>query len=111
MGFTYFYTAVVFDPIKIADQIKKNGGFIPGIRPGKPTADFLSFILGRITFAGAVFLASIAILPNIAAQMFANASTIAIGGAGILIVVSVILETAKQLESQLVMRHYEGFLD
>lgn len=110
MGFTYFYTAVVFDPEKIADQIKKNGGFVPGIRPGKPTASYLSFILSRITLAGAVFLGIIAILPSLA-QSFTGLTTLTLGGAGILIVVSVVLETAKQLESQLVMRSYEGFID
>ncbi|MFC1749914.1 preprotein translocase subunit SecY [Pseudomonadota bacterium] len=109
-GFTYFYTAIVFDPEKIADQIKKNGGFVPGIRPGKPTADYLSFILSRITLAGALFLGIIAILPSIA-QSFTGISTLTLGGAGILIVVSVVLETAKQLESQLVMRSYDGFID
>lgn len=110
MGFTYFYTAVVFDPEKIADSVKKNGGFIPGIRPGKPTADYLSYVLTRITLAGAVFLGVIAILPGII-QIFTNASNLTLGGAGILIVVSVVLETAKQLEGQLVMRNYEGFID
>lgn len=110
MAFTYFYTAVVFDPDKIADQIKKNGGFIPGIRPGKPTAAHLNFILTRITLAGAVFLGLIAVMPALA-QLFSNAPTLTVGGAGILIVVSVILETAKQLESQLVMRNYDGFID
>ena len=110
MGFTYFYTAIVFDPEKISDQIKKNGGFIPGIRPGKPTANHLSFILSRITLAGAIFLGVIAILPSLA-QSATGISTLTLGGAGILIVVSVVLETAKQLESQLVMRSYEGFID
>jgi len=110
VGFTYFYTAIVFDPQKIADQIKKNGGFIPGIRPGQPTARYLNYILTRITLAGALFLGVIAILPSIA-QIFTGVSTLTLGGAGILIVVSVVLETAKQLESQLVMRSYEGFID
>ncbi len=110
VGFTYFYTAIVFDPEKIADQVKKNGGFIPGIRPGKPTADYLNFILTRITLAGALFLGIIAILPSIA-QGFTGLTNLTLGGAGILIVVSVVLETAKQLESQLVMRSYEGFID
>jgi preprotein translocase subunit SecY len=110
IGFTYFYTAIVFDPQKIADQIKKNGGFIPGIRPGKPTASYLNFILTRITLAGAVFLGLIAILPNLARLAF-DIQSLTIGGAGILIVVSVVLETAKQMESQLVMRSYEGFIN
>lgn len=110
VAFTYFYTAVVFDPEKIADQIKKNGGFVPGIRPGKPTANYLSFIISRITLAGAMFLGTIAILPSIA-QIFTGLTTLTLGGAGILIIVSVVLETAKQVESQLVMRNYDGFID
>ena len=109
VGFTYFYTAVVFDPAKIADEIKKYGGFIPGIRPGKPTADHLSYILTRITLAGALFLGFIAILPTVA-QKISGVSALTIGGTGILIVVSVILETSKQLEAAIVMRSYDKFL-
>lgn len=110
IGFTYFYTAVVFNPMRIADDIKKYGGFIPGIRPGKPTADYLNYILTRITTAGALFLGTIAVLPSVM-QGLTNVVTLTIGGTGILIVVSVILETAKQLEAMLVMRSYEGFLE
>lgn len=109
VGFTYFYTAVVFDPAKISDEIKKYGGFIPGIRPGKPTADYLSYILTRITLAGALFLGAIAVLPTIA-QRISGVSALTIGGTGILIVVSVILETSKQLEAAIVMRSYNKFL-
>lgn len=109
VGFTYFYTAVIFNPEKIAEEIKKAGGFIPGIRPGAPTADYLNKILTRITFAGALFLGLIAILPSIA-QGMTGVTTMTIGGTGILIVVSVILETTKQLEAMMVMRNYEGFL-
>jgi len=109
IGFTYFYTAVVFNPEKIADEIKKYGGFIPGIRPGKPTAEYLNTILTRITLAGALFLAVIAILPSIA-QGITGVSTLTLGGTGILIVVSVVLETSKQVESLLVMHNYESFL-
>ena len=109
IGFTYFYTAVVFNPEKIADEVKKYGGFIPGIRPGKPTAEYLNLILTRITLAGALFLGVIAILPSIA-QGLTGLSTLTIGGTGILIVVSVILETSKKVESLLVMHNYEGFL-
>lgn len=109
IAFTYFYTAVIFDPNKIADEIKKYGGFIPGIRPGKPTADYLSYILTRITVAGALFLGLIAILPSIA-QSVSGVATLTIGGTGILIVVSVVLETARQLEATLVMRNYDKFL-
>lgn len=109
VGFTYFYTAVVFNPTKIADEIKKHGGFIPGIRPGQPTADYLSWILTRITLAGAVFLGLVAVLPSLA-QGVTGITTLTIGGTGVLIVVSVVLETVKSLESMMVMRSYEGFL-
>jgi len=109
IGFTYFYTAVIFNPKKIAEEIKKYGGFIPGIRPGEPTVAYLNKILTRITLVGAIFLGLIAILPSIA-QGLTGIATMSIGGTGILIVVSVILETTKQLESMMVMRSYEGFL-
>ena len=109
IGFTYFYTAVIFNPQKIADEIKKYGGFIPGIRPGQPTVEYLNRILTRITLAGAVFLGLIAILPSLA-QRLTGVTTMTIGGTGILIVVSVVLETTKQLEAMMVMRSYDGFL-
>lgn len=109
VGFTYFYTAVVFNPEKIADEVKKYGGFIPGLRPGEPTKKYLNYILTRITLAGAVFLGFIAILPSIA-QGITGGPNLVIGGTGILIVVSVILETTKKLEAQLVMRDYDRFL-
>ncbi len=109
LGFTYFYTAIVFNPEKIADEIRKHGGFIPGVRPGIPTADFLNRILTRITLVGAIFLGVIAILPSIA-QGITGMSSMTIGGTGILIVVSVIMETTRQMESMMVMRSYEGFL-
>ncbi len=108
-GFTYFYTAITFDPKKIATEIQKHGGFIPGIRPGTPTAQYLNYILTRITFAGALFLGLIAIFPAIM-NGFTGSQNLLIGGTGILIVVSVVLETVKQIEAQLVMRNYEGFL-
>lgn len=109
IGFTYFYTAVIFNPKKIADEIKKYGGFIPGIRPGEPTVIYLNKILTRITLVGAIFLGLIAILPSIA-QGLTGIATMSIGGTGVLIVVSVILETTKQLESMLVMRSYDSFV-
>ena len=109
LGFTYFYTGISFNPTKVADDIKKYGGFVPGIRPGKATAEYLGFILNRITLVGGVFLGSIAILPFIATEV-SGISTLALGGTSLLIVVSVVVETTKQLESQLVMRSYEGFL-
>lgn len=108
VAFTYFYTAVVFNPKKISEEIQKYGGFIPGIRPGQPTAKYLNYILTRITSAGAVFLGVIAILPTVA-NNFVNLQNLVLGGTGILIVVSVVLETIKAIEAQLVMRNYEGF--
>ena len=109
VGFTYFYTAVVFNPEKISENLQKNGGFIPGIRPGTQTAKFLSFVLNRITLVGATFLGLIAVLPSFF-QSFVGVSNLAIGGTGILIVVSVVLEITRELEAQLVMRRYEGFV-
>lgn len=108
VGFTYFYTAVIFNPKKIAEEIQKYGGFIPGIRPGTPTAGYLNYILTRITLAGAIFLGVIAIFPTIA-RFLTHIETLILGGTGILIVVSVVLETIKAIEAQLVMRSYEGF--
>lgn len=109
IGFTYFYTAITFNPTKIAGEIQKYGGFIPGIRPGAPTASYLNYILTRITLAGALFLGCIAILPSLARGV-TGMTTLLIGGTSVLIVVSVVLETVKTLEAQLVMRNYEGFL-
>ncbi|MCL4339292.1 preprotein translocase subunit SecY [Patescibacteria group bacterium] len=109
IGFTYFYTAVTFNPQKIAGEIQKYGGFIPGIRPGSPTAQYLNYILTRITLAGAIFLGLVAILPALMKQATGIAS-LTIGGTGILIVVAVVLETVKSIEAQLLMRNYEGFL-
>ncbi len=108
IGFTYFYTAVQFDPIERANDLKKYGGFIPGIRPGKPTAIYLDKVLTRLTLPGAIFLAAIAVLPNILISVM-NVPFY-FGGTSILIVVGVALQTMKQMESQLLMRHYEGFL-
>lgn len=106
--FTYFYTAVIFHPQQIAENLQKQGGFIPGLRPGRMTAEYLSYVSNRIMLAGAMFLGVIAILPNII-QRFTNVSTIIIGGTSLLIVVSVVIETVKQIESQLIVRDYEGF--
>jgi preprotein translocase subunit SecY len=107
--FTYFYTAITFNPIEVADNMKKYGGFIPGIRPGRATAEHLDFILTRITLPGSIFLAAVAILPSIALALL-KVQSFPFGGTSILITVGVALETMKQLESQLLMRHYEGFL-
>lgn len=109
IGFTYFYTTITFNPERIADEIKKYGGFVPGIRPGKPTSQYLNYILTRITLVGAIFLGLVAILPSLARSL-TGIATMMLGGTGILIVVSVVLETAKQLEAMLIMRDYEGFL-
>jgi preprotein translocase subunit SecY len=106
--FTYFYTMVTFDPKEISQNLQKNGGFVPGIRPGQPTATFLSQVLNRITLVGALFLGLIAVFPSLMKMVTDNAA-LTIGGTSVLIVVSVALETAKQIESQLVMREYEGF--
>ena len=108
MGFTFFYTYATFNPAEVSNNIKKNGGFIPGIRAGKPTTDYLSSILTKITVFGGLFLAVIAILPMLLSFTGLN---ISFGGTSILIVVGVALETVQQLESQLVMRHYKGFLE
>ncbi len=109
VGFTFFYTAVVFNPKKIAEEIQKYGGFIPGIRPGSPTSAYLNYILTRITLVGAIFLGIIAVMPTVV-QSITGIQTLLLGGTSILIVVSVVLETFKAIEAQLVMRNYEGFL-
>ena len=108
LGFTYFYTYATFNPAEVANNIKQNGGFIPGIRAGKPTADYLSSVLSKILLFGGLFLAAIAILPMLA--RFTGLNT-AFGGTSILIVVGVAIELSQQLESQLVMKHYKGFLE
>ncbi|OGY62809.1 MAG: preprotein translocase subunit SecY [Candidatus Harrisonbacteria bacterium RIFCSPHIGHO2_01_FULL_44_13] len=105
--FTYFYTAVTFDPQEISKNLQRSGGFIPGIRPGEPSGDFLSKIVKRITLFGAIFLGAIAVLP-ILTQIFTGIKTLTIGGTALLIVVSVAIETMKQIDSQMVMREYEG---
>ena len=106
--FTYFYTAVTFNPVDQADNLKKYGGFIPGVRPGRPTAEFLDRILARLTFPGALYLAAVAALPTILISQ--TSATFFFGGTSILIVIGVALDTMKQLEAQLMMRNYEGFL-
>jgi preprotein translocase subunit SecY len=106
--FTYFYTAVTFNPVDQADNLRKYGGFIPGVRPGRPTAEFLDRILARLTFPGALFLAAIAALPTVLINQ--TSANFFFGGTSILIVIGVALDTMKQLEAQLMMRNYEGFL-
>ncbi len=107
VGFTYFYTAVIFHPDRIAENLQKQGGFIPGIRPGKPTAEYLGYTLNRILLIGALFLGAIAVLP-LAVQQLTHLQTLVIGGTSLLIVVSVVIETVNQINSQLTMREYEG---
>jgi len=107
--FTYFYTAIVFNPMDVADNLKKYGGFVPGLRPGRPTGEYISRVLSRLTLAGAIFLALIAILPNFMIAV-TGISTLYFGGTALLIVVGVALETMKQFESYLLMRNYEGFM-
>ncbi|HZB00583.1 MAG TPA: preprotein translocase subunit SecY [Actinomycetota bacterium] len=107
--FAYFYTAIAFNPVDTADNLRKYGGFVPGIRPGPPTADYLSFVMTRITLPGSIFLATVALLPTIVLA-FWTIDQFPFGGTSLLITIGVALETMKQLESQLLMRHYEGFL-
>ncbi len=110
LGFSYFYSTIQFNPIEVANNLKKNGGFVPGFRPGKPTADFITKVLGKITLFGALYLAIIAIAPIIVTNLV-GVSNLAIGGTSVIIVVGVALETVKQLEAQMLMRHYKGFLE
>jgi preprotein translocase subunit SecY len=110
IGFTYFYTAFTFKPDETAEQLRKNGGFIPGIRPGRPTQDYLARVVSRITFAGALFLAIVAVSPSLVGVVFTDLAALGLGGTSLLIVVSVVVETMKQIEAQLMMRNYEGFI-
>ncbi len=110
--FSYFWVSVMFKPIQIADDLKKYGGYIPGVRPGEPTARFLDFVMTRLTLAGAVFLTVIAVFPDLLMNQLKVPQRIAIffGGTGMLITVGVILDTMKQVETFLLQRHYDGFL-
>ncbi|WP_295630458.1 preprotein translocase subunit SecY [uncultured Intestinimonas sp.] len=110
LGFSYFYSTMQFNPIEVANNLKKNGGFIPGYRPGRPTAEFIQKVLSKITLFGAIYLSVIAIAP-IVTQNLIGVQSLAIGGTSIIIVVSVALETMKALEAQMLMRHYKGFLE
>ncbi len=110
VGFSYFYSTMAFNPIEVANNLKKNGGFIPGLRPGKPTIDFLMRVLNKITMFGALYLSVIAIAPIITGNLVGYQS-LAIGGTSVIIVVGVALETVKQMEAQMLMRHYKGFLE
>ncbi|HEX9045274.1 MAG TPA: preprotein translocase subunit SecY [Candidatus Limnocylindrales bacterium] len=110
VGFTYFYTAFTFKPDETAEQLRKNGGFIPGIRPGRPTQDYLAKVVQRITIAGAFFLGVVAVLPFVVSAGLPSLGGLTLGGTSLLIVVSVVVETLKQIEAQLMMRNYEGFI-
>ncbi len=109
--FSWFYAAIQYDPVEISNNLKKNGGFIPGFRPGKPTADFIQRVINKIVVFGAVYLAIVALLPIIAGDLMEDVGNLAIGGTSVIIVVGVALETVKALEAQMLMRHYKGFLD
>ena len=114
--FSYFYNTIQFNPVEVANNLKKNGGFIPGFRPGKPTSDFLSKVISRLTMFGAIYLGIVALLPTIVGNIMAlfkssAGSSLGIGGTSVIIVVGVALETVKALEAQLMMRHYKGFLE
>ena len=110
IGFSYFYSTIQFNPVEISNNLKKNGGFIPGFRPGKPTADFIRKVLNKVTLFGAIYLGVVAILPLIIGKAV-NVSNLAIGGTSVIIVVGVALETVQALESQMLMRQYKGFLE
>ena len=111
LAFAYFYASIQFNPIEIANNLKKNGGFIPGFRPGKPTSDFIVKALGKVTFVGAIFLMVVALLPLIVGAISPALSNVALGGTSVIIVVGVALDTVKQLEAQMLMRHHKGFLE
>ena len=109
--FSWFYATIQYDPVEIANNLKKNGGFVPGFRPGKPTADFIKKVINKIVIFGAIYLGIVALLPIIAGNLMTSVKNLAIGGTSVIIVVSVALETVKALEAQMLMRHYKGFLD
>ena len=107
--FAYFYTSITFNPLEIANNMKKSGGFIPGIRPGKPTSDYLTSVLNKIIFIGVIGLIVVALIPIVFSGLF-NAN-VSFGGTSIIIVVGVVIETLRQIESQMVVRDYKGFLN
>ena len=109
--FSWFYASIQYDPVEISNNLKKNGGFIPGFRPGKPTSDFIKKVINKIVVFGAVYLGVVALLPIVAGNLLPSVQSLAIGGTSVIIVVSVALETVKALEAQMLMRHYKGFLD
>ena len=110
IAFSYFYATIQFNPVEISNNLKKNGGFIPGFRPGKPTTDFIKKVLNKVTLFGAIYLGVVAILPLLIGKIVGN-SALSIGGTSVIIVVGVALETVQALESQMLMRQYKGFLE
>ena len=110
IAFSYFYATIQFNPVEVANNLKKNGGFVPGFRPGRPTAEFLGKVLSRLTFFGAIYLGIVAILPIIV-ENATSITNLSIGGTSVIIVVGVALETVKMIEAQMLMRHYKGFLE
>ena len=110
VGFSYFYATIQYNPVEVANNLKKNGGFIPGFRPGNPTAAFIQKVLNKVTLFGAVYLGIVAILPLIIGKIV-NVAALSIGGTSVIIVVGVALETVQALESQMLMRQYKGFLE
>ena len=112
IAFAYFYILISFNPVEVSNNLKKNGGSIPGIRPGKPTSDYITKVLNRITLIGAIFLSFIAVFPMILNLITGNAmSGLTFGGSSIIIIVGVVIETAREIEGQMTMRHYKGFLE
>ena len=109
--FSWFYSTIQYDPVEISNNLKKNGGFIPGFRPGKPTSEFIQKVINKIVVFGAVYLTVVALMPIVAGNLMDDAQNLAIGGTSVIIVVGVALETVKALEAQMLMRHYKGFLD
>jgi preprotein translocase subunit SecY len=110
IGFTFFYTVIIFNPIELSNNMKKNGGFVPGIRPGKPTSDYITKVLNRVTWFGAIFLAVLVVFPALMGGL-TGYKNVWFGSTSVLILVGVALDTVKQLESQMLMRHYKGFLE
>jgi preprotein translocase subunit SecY len=110
IGFSFFYSSIQFNPVEIANNLKKNGGFVPGFRPGKPTVDFIKKVLSKVTMFGSIYLGIVAVCPLIIGKIIGN-SSIAIGGTSVIIVVGVAIETVKALENQMLMRQYKGFLE
>jgi preprotein translocase subunit SecY len=111
IAFSYFYASIQFNPIEIANNLQKNGGFIPGFRPGRPTSEYITKSLTKVIFIGALFLGVVALLPLIIGAFSSNLSNVAIGGTSVIIVVGVALETVAQMQAQMMMRHHKGFLE